>query len=41
MPIEENEEQRRRAARFDLLLFGSVWLVTFAVAAIAVLLDRQ
>lgn len=41
MPTEQDEDQRRQAARFDVWRFGSVWLLIFAVAAVAVLLDRQ
>jgi uncharacterized membrane protein YhaH (DUF805 family) len=41
MPFELDEEQRRRAARFDFWLFASVWLTITAVAVIAVLVNRQ
>jgi len=39
MPLELDEDQRRRATRFDLWLFLSIWLVIFAMAAIAVFLS--
>jgi len=41
MPIEQDEHQRRREARFDFWLFLSVWLVVAAVAAIAILINRS
>jgi hypothetical protein len=37
MPLNMNEEQQRRAARFDFWLFLTVWLVIGAIAAIAIL----
>jgi hypothetical protein len=39
MPLELDEDQQRRADRIDLWLLLSIWLVIFAVSAIAVLLS--
>ena len=39
MPLKQDEDQRRRADRFDLWLFGSVWLCIFVMGAVAVLLN--
>jgi len=38
MPLEQDEDQRHRADRFDFWLFLSVWLVIVGVGAIARLL---
>jgi hypothetical protein len=40
MPIEQDEDQQRRAARFDFWLFLSEWLVVFGVAGVAVFLRQ-
>jgi hypothetical protein len=41
MPLEQDEDQRRRADRFDFWLFGSVWLCIFVIGVVAVLLNRS
>jgi len=40
MPLELDEERRRRMDRLDRWLFLSIWLAIFAVTGIAVLLSR-
>jgi hypothetical protein len=41
MPLQETEEERRRTLRRDLWTFLCIWLVIFAVAGIAILIQSN